>query len=257
MIIKNKTNKIYSRIISTVPSQTELLSYLQLDDRIIGLTKFCIHPDYLFKKTPRIGGTKNLNIKKIINLNPDLVIANKEENNKDQIEAIAQFTDVYVSDVSNINEALKMISDIGGLTQKEKHASELIHEITQLQKKLIISKKITCIYLIWKDPFMTIGGDTFISDMMRQSGFINMYNDQKRYPELSLNDINDINPQVVFLSSEPYPFKQNHINQLSVAIPNAHVLLVDGEMFSWYGDRIVKSLHYLYNLNHRINDSIL
>src|SRR5690606_29137938 len=152
-----------ARIVSLVPSQTELLYDLGLDDEVIAITKFCVHPQEWFRNKQRIGGTKNIHLSEIIRLQPDLVIANKEENVKEQITALGERFPVYVSDIRSITDAYKMIDTIGRLTAKEKEATELIKDINNEMEKLRrLDPARTCVYLIWKDPYMTVGGDTFI-----------------------------------------------------------------------------------------------
>jgi ABC-type Fe3+-hydroxamate transport system substrate-binding protein len=242
------------RIISLVPSQTELLYDLGLDEEVIGITKFCVHPEKWFKAKTRIGGTKNINIEKIISLHPDLVIANKEENVKGQIKALQQFTEIYVSDVSNIIDAKNMISHVGELVNKKPEAQLLVAEIenkfSQLEK--IDHNKIPAAYLIWNKPFMTVGGNTFINDMMNVCGLRNVFANEMRYPETSIEQLQSLNCEVLLLASEPFPFKQKHIDELERYLPNTNILLVDGEMFSWYGSRLLYAPDYLIRLRKAI-----
>src|SRR5215472_11297728 len=124
-------NKTPQRIISLVPSQTELLYDLGLDEEVVGITKFCVHPEKWFKTKTRVGGTKNIDTQKILSLKPDLLIANKEENVKGQIDALQKFTQVYISDVKNFADAISMISAVGKLVGKEFKSTTLIKEITK------------------------------------------------------------------------------------------------------------------------------
>ncbi len=230
------------RIISLVPSQTELLSDLGLDEEVIGITKFCVHPDHWFKTKTRVGGTKQLHLDKIKELQPDLIIANKEENVREQIEELLKDFPVWISDVNNLNDALEMIASIGEIINKISRAKEIVNQIKKglLQPQTTNYKLQTC-YLIWKDPYMTIGGDTFINDMLQRCGFQNIFEDQKRYPQISLEQLQAANCQLLLLSSEPYPFKQKHIDELQPLLPHTKIILADGEMFSWYGSRLIKA----------------
>jgi ABC-type Fe3+-hydroxamate transport system substrate-binding protein len=230
------------RIISLVPSQTELLSDLGLDEEVIGITKFCVHPDHWFKTKTRVGGTKQLHLEKIKELQPDLIIANKEENVREQIEELLKDFPVWISDVNNLNDALEMIASIGEIINKISRAKEIVNQIKKglLQPQTTNYKLQTC-YLIWKDPYMTIGGDTFINDMLQRCGFQNIFEDQKRYPQISLEQLQAANCQLLLLSSEPYPFKQKHIDELQPLLPHTKIILADGEMFSWYGSRLIKA----------------
>ena len=255
MILKQITDLITkpSRIISLVPSQTELLHYIGLQKETVAITKFCIHPAEWFATKTRVGGTKSLDIEKIISLKPDLIIANKEENIKEQIEALAIKFNVWVTDVNNFEDALAMIQDIGKLTGKEAETLALNLFIKE-QFALLRTNKIfiNTAYLIWKDPCMTIGGDTFINNMLQLAGFKNIFADRLRYPEVTIDEIKNAECRLLFLSSEPYPFAQKHIDELQPYLPGVKIILADGEMFSWYGSRLLKVPGYLNELTAKI-----
>jgi ABC-type Fe3+-hydroxamate transport system substrate-binding protein len=241
------------RIISLVPSQTELLFDLGLDEEVTGITKFCVHPEQWFQTKARVGGTKQLHLDKIKGLKPDLVIANKEENTREQIEELSKEFPVWISDVNNLHDALEMIESIGEIINKISRAKEIANQIKTgfVQLQTTNCKLQTC-YLIWKGPYMTIGGDTFINDMLQCAGFQNIFEDQKRYPEISLQQLQTANCQLLLLSSEPYPFKQKHIDELQPLLPNTKIILVDGEMFSWYGSRLIKAPSYFQHLQNQV-----
>ncbi len=255
MILKQTTDLITkpSRIISLVPSQTELLHYIGLQKETVAITKFCIHPAEWFATKTRVGGTKSLDIEKIISLRPDLIIANKEENIKEQIEALAIKFNVWVTDVNNFEDALAMIQDIGKLTGREAETLALNVFIKE-QFALLLTNKIfiNTAYLIWKDPCMTIGGDTFINNMLQLAGFKNIFADRLRYPEVTIDEIKNAECRLLFLSSEPYPFAQKHIDELQPYLPGVKIILADGEMFSWYGSRLLKVPGYLNELTAKI-----
>lgn len=235
----------YKRIISLVPSITELLSDLALEKEVIAITKFCVHPADWFKKKERIGGTKTVDIEKVRSLRLDLIIANKEENTKEQVEELARDFDVLLTDVHDLEGACTMINNIGVLTNREKTATLLSEKIKIKFKELSIpSKKIKAAYLIWQTPFMAAGGGTFINDMMLCCGMENIFSDTGRYPEVTLNSLRNLGCEVVLLSSEPYPFKEKHIPEISAQLPGIKIMLVDGEMFSWYGSRLIKAADY-------------
>ena len=238
------------RIISLVPSQTELLYHLGLDDEVVGITKFCVHPQTWFRTKTRIGGTKNIDIEKIKALQPDLVIANKEENVKEQIEALQQFTSVYVSDISTLADAKQMIIQVGELVTKKEEAKQLAETIEQKFALLqnIHQATIPAAYLIWSNPFMAAGGDTFINNMMEYCCFENIFQNKNRYPEINVEHLNENGCKLLLLSSEPFPFKQKHVEALQPLLPNTKILLVDGEMFSWYGSRLLLAPDYFKQL---------
>ena len=243
-------SEIPQRIISVVPSQTELLYDLGLDEEVVGITKFCIHPDDWFETKTRVGGTKNLNINSIINLKPDLVIANKEENTQSELEELAKHVPVWISDVRNLDDALNMISQLGEILSREEEAAKIISKITQnfgMLEPLPKSKR--AIYLIWRDPYMAVNSDTFIHDMLHRCGLINLTSDSAdRYPTLSPEQLFALNPDLVLLSSEPFPFAEKHAEELSRLLPKARIGLVDGEAFSWYGSRLIQSAPYFKQL---------
>jgi ABC-type Fe3+-hydroxamate transport system substrate-binding protein len=238
------------RIISLVPSQTELLFDLGLTDEVIGITKFCIHPKKWFQEKIRIGGTKNPKIALIKTLQPDLILANKEENRKEDIEALTAFCPVWVSDIQDLDNALSMIQDIGMLCNKLEKAKEISSDIQvqfQTLKPLVEKKKVA--YFIWKNPWMSINQQTFIHDMLSRCGFENVFAKHiDRYPETSLEELKTLKPDYIFLSSEPFPFKEKHIDELQNTFDRAKIMLVDGEMFSWYGSRLLKSVDYFKSI---------
>ena len=241
------------RIVSLVPSQTELLFDLGLRDEVLGITKFCIHPDEWFRSKHRVGGTKNVNTKLIDDLQPDLILANKEENVKEQIEGLAKKWPVWVSDINNLEEALAMILQIGQLTGKFQQADHLQNQIRTAFRSLIVKdKKPRTAYLIWKEPYMTVGGDSFIHAMLEHAGLDNVFKEQQRYPETNPDELRSLNCEVVLLSSEPYPFREKQIEELYKQLPGTQILLADGEMFSWYGSRLLQAPAYFQKLREKV-----
>jgi ABC-type Fe3+-hydroxamate transport system substrate-binding protein len=239
------------KIISLVPSQTELLFYLGLEEEVVGITKFCIHPPQWFQQKKRVGGTKNIHIDTIHTLQPDLVLANKEENNKQQIELVQQNYPVWVSDIQTLPNALHMIETIGTLVHREEEAFRLCEKILYEKEKFAIQTKQKALYLIWREPYMAAGADTFIQDMMSYAGFENCLT-QTRYPVLSIEEIKQLKPSIILLSSEPYPFKEKHILELQHHLPTCTICLVDGELFSWYGSRLLHSFSYFATLHEQL-----
>ena len=239
------------RIVSLVPSQTELLYDLELEEQVVGITKFCVHPESWFRSKQRIGGTKHLNINKIKSLQPDLIIANKEENVRDQIEQLSLGFPVWTSDISNIDDALTMIKQVGMITGQLSKAEELIANI-QSDLRYLADRAVQdtrkAAYLIWYKPWMTVGGDTYINSMMETAGLKNVFKSSTRYPKTTLQELERLKPDTILLSSEPFPFKDLHVAEMKAAVPSADVMLVDGEMFSWYGSRMIKAIPYLKTL---------
>lgn len=297
------------RIVSLVPSQTELLFDLGLDHRVIGITKFCVHPGSWFRSKTRVGGTKSLKNEVIAGLQPDLILANKEENVKEQVNELARHYPVWTSDIHDLESAMDMIERVGGITgcaekgleivgrirdgfaglaELHKHAGNATshnfsedsthtaataipgdnlpsesetHNNTQkpnsantgidslsAKNPQSFHKPLKTAYLIWRNPFMTIGGDTFIHDMLNRCGLQNIFDDMTRYPEVTIETLRGRQCELLLLSSEPYPFKQNHIDELQEQLPGTKILLADGEMFSWYGSRLLKAPEYFIQL---------
>lgn len=234
-------------IVSLVPSITELLYTLQLDEQVTGITKFCVHPNNWFRQKTRVGGTKAIKPSIIRELQPDLIIANKEENVKEQVEELAQHYPVWVSDVNNLADALEMIEQIGAITNTLPSATRLISQINSAFATLQTTNyQPQTGYLIWRNPYMTIGKDTFIHDMLHRCGFTNIFGHTTRYPAIDTWQLAQCD--LLLLSSEPYPFQQKHIDELQAALPNTKIMLVDGEMFSWYGSRLLQAPAYFNSL---------
>ena len=235
------------RIISLVPSQTELLFDLGLDKEVVGITKFCVHPPAWFQTKTNVGGTKNFSPDRIDALLPDLIIGNKEENDKAGIEKLQSKYPVWMSDIITLEHALNMIQDLGVITQKESRAQKINERIREAFERLTIKSPKRVLYLIWKDPWMGAGKNTFIHSMLEQIGLVNCLQ-EGRYPELTDLAIRELSPDLVLLSSEPYPFKQKHVGILEQLIPKSKIALVDGEMFSWYGSRLIYAPAYFDSL---------
>lgn len=239
------------RIVSLVPSITETLFDFGLTaDEVVGRTKFCIHPANSVKNVAIIGGTKTLNIEKIKSLNPDLIIANKEENERLQVEELMTDFKVWVTDVSTIEDNHQFISDLGTLLNKKELAQSLNERIAHIftVKKNPLPPKVA--YLIWKNPYMTVGNDTFINEVLENIGGENLFKDRKRYPEVTVEELK--NADQVFLSSEPFPFQQKHIDELQKELPDKQMILVDGEAFSWFGTHLLQVEDYLRELSKKL-----
>lgn len=236
----------YTKIVSLVPSLTELLFDFGLGNFVKGRTKFCIHPVIEVMDVPVIGGTKNPNIEKIKQLKPDLVIANKEENRKEDIEELEKFTKVIVTEISTVKQAMTWIDKLGKELGTEDKADHIIQNIKwKLEEKENKYPPKKTAYLIWREPWMSVGKDTYIHDVMNQYGLINIFSDQERYPEFTLEELADMEPELILLSSEPFPFKEEHISEIRRLCPDTEIELVDGESFSWYGSRMTEAFTQL------------
>jgi len=263
------------RIISLVPSQTELLYTLGLGDEVVGITKFCIHPSAWFHTKTRVGGTKNIHPGTIDALRPDLIIANKEENDRQQVEDLASRYTVWVSDVKSLPDALDMIRTVGSLTHRNTQARSLADEIQRRFDTLLplpttlttadlplttadlprttAGLPLTAAYLIWREPYMAAGGDTFIHDMLRHCGLTNLLATTHRYPIVDTETLSRCD--LILLSSEPYPFREKHIDELKKLLTGPRtplIQLVDGQIFSWYGSRLLEAPAYFRSFIQKI-----
>jgi len=251
-------NFLPKRIVSLVPSQTELLYSLGLTDEVIGITKFCVHPENWFRNKTRVGGTKQYDFEKIKQLQPDLIIGNKEENDEAQIKELMQLYPVWMSDIKTFADALQMILSVGDLVARKNEAVAIASNIeTNFSKlKTVVGnaqiKKRSVLYCIWYSPLMAAGGDTFINEMLNCCGLKNVMGLNERYPEISIEKLKQLNPETILLSSEPFPFKQKHIDELQLHCPDAKIILVDGEFFSWYGSRLVDAPNYFETVIHKL-----
>lgn len=236
------------RIVSLVPSQTELLADLGLEEEVVGITKFCVHPERWFRSKARIGGTKTVSIEKVAALKPDLIIANKEENVQEQVEELEGIAPVWVSDIHSLGDALEMIRQVAAICGKAQEGLTIAGAIESGFASLASVTRGKVAYCIWRGPWMWAGGDTFIHDLLQRCGLKNVLVGIPRYPEMELAALKGLSPKIVLLSSEPYPFKEKHIAEVQEVLPDTKVVLADGEMFSWYGSRLLQSVAYLADL---------
>ncbi len=244
-----KLSKVPERIISLVPSQTELLVDLGLEKNIVGITQFCVHPSHLKKIKTRVGGTKKVNFRKIRDLEPDLILCNKEENTPEMVAELEKIAPVHISDIVNLKDASELMLQYGEIFQQKNLAETMVAAIEKKVESLQIYlenkpvKKV--VYFIWKDPYMLAGQKTFINSMLELNKFKNVVEEQ-RYPIRSLEEIKKMNPDICFLSSEPFPFTKEHKSELQSHFEK--VELVDGEYFSWYGSRLLAAIDYFKSL---------
>lgn len=251
-MIKNTISNNF-RIISLVPSQTELLVDLGLDDAIVGITKFCVHPLHLKKTKSIVGGTKSCNINKIKALNPTHILCNKEENTKEIVEECLKIATTHVSEIFTIKDSIELIESYGTLFFRKAEASSLIQKINFKRNnfKTYIKHKpvLKVAYFIWRTPWMVAANNTYINHILELNKLDNIYKNKDRYPEVEIKKMRlDGDPDLVLLSSEPYPFKEEHAFELSKYTHHAKIIFVDGELFSWHGSRLVKAFDYFQQL---------
>ena len=241
---ENRPITIPKRIVSLVPSQTELLIDLGLKDHIVGITKFCVHPKHLRKEKTVIGGTKEVHFDKIKALQPDIILCNQEENTKEMVENLANLAPIHISEIKTLEDNYQLIWDYAEIFQKQDIGLKIINDIKSnqddFQKHLQSKPKLKVAYLIWRDPWMTVGADTFIHHMLEVNNFKNVFAHLSRYPEIDIHKLPDID--LLLLSSEPYPFKNKHLEE--IPLPKEKIRFVNGEFFSWYGSRMIKVFDY-------------
>jgi ABC-type Fe3+-hydroxamate transport system substrate-binding protein len=246
------------RIISLVPSQTELLVDLGVAERLVGRTRYCIHPREKLSSVAVVGGTKRVEFAQIEVLRPDLILAEKEETPKELVDSLSAVAPVYVTDVVSIPSAISMCREVGEITGLATEAHALAQEIESAMSAVKNDLKGALrpdrvLYLIWRKPWMAASEGTFIHSCLEQIGFVNAASSagspgsvalSGRYPELSPDAIVSLRPDRIFLSSEPFPFQEKHAEEIREFLPNARIEFVDGELFSWYGSRMLKMPAY-------------
>lgn len=248
---KLQIDRSLKRIVSLVPSQTELLVDLGLEDSIVGITKFCVHPQSLRKNKMIVGGTKKVHFDKIKALRPDIIICNKEENTEEMVMELQKIAPVWVSDIIDITTNNKMISQLGLLFSVSDKASVIIEAINSELKdfqQFVYNKPVRRVaYLIWKNPYMAAGGNTFIDFLLKLNTFENIFSyKESRYPEIKLEELKEA--ELILLSSEPFPFNEKNVLKIEDTLAK-EVRLVDGEYFSWYGSRLKKAFSYFKTLH--------
>lgn len=244
------------RIVSLVPSQTELLHYLGLGERVIGITKFCVHPEVWYRSKKRVGGTKQVKFDIIEALQPDLIIGNKEENMQADIEQLEQQYPVWMSDMQTLDEVWDMMNGLGKMLDVEAKMTALIQhlkdDLKALKEEVQQQKRLKIAYFIWQNPYMIAASNTFIDTMLDLAGFDNAFADLMRYPSVEAIDIQAVQPDAMFLSSEPFPFKEKHVQQFREIYPHCPIEIVDGEIFSWYGSRMLHFVDYVKKLRQKL-----
>lgn len=235
-----------NRIVSLVPSITELVCELGLADQLVGRTGFCIHPKERLKKIPKVGGTKSVDVDRIRELAPTHVIVNVDENRKETADALAQFVpNLIVTHPLAPLDNLALYRQVGAAFGREREAELLCRQFEaaflEIHNRKHPERKV--LYLIWKDPWMTVSRDTYVSRTLALFGLETLPESARaRYPELESLEVEGV--ERVLLSTEPYRFRKSHRDEMQrqLGLP---VSLIDGEMTSWYGPRAIAGLRYL------------
>ncbi|CAM3178299.1 helical backbone metal receptor [Filibacter tadaridae] len=240
------------RIISLCPGITETLFVLQLENEIVGRTRFCIFPKDKVKNVPAVAGTKDIKLEAIHEVKPDLIIVEKEENTKEIVETLEQYYPVFVAEVQTVDEAYRMIRDMGQLTDREKQAVSLVESIQDRFESFPSVNGKRAAYVIWKKPYMVVGKDTYIQSILERMGFVNPFAQfEGRYPVVTAEDFQQAKLDYVLLASEPYPYKEKHKAEFQAIMPDTLPMLIDGEMF-WYGAKMVEAVDYFKEQFHSL-----
>lgn len=243
------------RIISFAPAITETLFHLQLHDEIVGRTRFCIHPKGVVEQAVNVGGTKDMKIERIHKLQPDLIIVEKEENTKEMVAELERDYSVYAFEVQTVQEALQMMHDLGDIVDRQHEATSLIKQIQEAFASfphVYEGKRVA--YVIWQDPYMVVGKNTYIESLLEKLGFINPFIAMDgRYPVVTEADLQAAELDYILLATEPFPFQKKHLLTFTEMLPHTKPLIVDGEMF-WYGAKMLEAVPYfkqtlLHNLS--------
>ena len=245
-----------ARIVSLIPSITEILFALGLDQEIAAVTRYCTHPLEKVKAKVRIGGEKDPDLEGIRRIGPDLVIANMEENRREDVAQLRAWgIPVYVTYPRMVEEGIRLVQDLGALTGREAEAGRIVREIEPLYHEVLVKTagrppvRVFC--PIWRKPYMTINRDTYVHDMLRVNGGENVFGDRvERYPEVELKDVAARKPDVILLPDEPYRFRRLHLGDFASfeempAVRSGRLHLIDGKLISWYGPRIAEALRTL------------
>lgn len=240
------------RIVSLCPSLTELVFDLGLGEDLVGITKFCCHPADRVGAVEQVGGTKDPKLARIRELAPDIVLLNNEENRREDAEELAASGLVcHTSMPRTPAETAEMVRSIGAALERPAEADAIALEIEQRSARVRAAaagrSPVRFAYLIWRNPWMSVNTDTFVHALLSQAGGVNVFGGRdERYPEIAVEDLVTTRPDRVLLSSEPFPFAEQHIRELCelTGLPPDRFQLVDGEYLSWHGSRTPDGVDY-------------
>jgi len=240
------------RLVSLCPSLTELVFDLGRGDDLVGRTKFCVHPKGRVERVESVGGTKNPKVARIVELAPDLVLLNEEENRREDAEALAAAgVRCHVSFPRDVDDTARMVREIGAVLERRAEAERVAADIERRAARVRESARgapaVRYAYLIWRNPWMVAGADTFVTAMLALPGGVNVFAEHpERYPTVTPEDIAAADPDAVLLSSEPFPFKEKHADELAAVtgLPRGRMDFVDGEYLTWHGSRTPDGIDY-------------
>ena len=249
------------RVVSLCPSLTELVFALGRGHTLVGRTKFCRHPEGLVDAVERVGGTKNPKVGRVVALRPDLVLLNEEENRREDAEALAAAgVPLHVSFPKDARDTAAMVRDVGralgASVEAERMAADLERRAAAVRERADARRAagappVRWAYLIWRRPWMAVRDDTFVSALLDGAGGENVFSGAAaRYPEVTAAALGAAAPDVVLLSSEPFPFAETHADELAAesGLPRGRFVLADGELLSWHGARTAEGVEYAESL---------
>jgi len=234
--------------VSLVPSTTETLAELGVREQVVGRTRYCVHPQPWVDEVPTVGGTKDPDLARIEELSPDLIVANREENKPAHFDALDGIAPLWVAYPRDVSGSLADVLELGALVGVPRIGRDLVARIAEARADLAVTvdgrAPFRYAYLIWRDPWMAVNDDTFIAALLAEAGGRNALGAHaERYPQVALDELREADPDIVFLPSEPYAFTEGHAAELAELAPRAR--LVDGEMLSWHGSRLLAAFPYL------------
>ena len=250
------------RLISLCPSLTELLFDLGVGEYVVGRTKFCVHPQGAVERVERLGGTKNPKIDRIVELKPNIVFMNEEENRREDADKLrARNIRVHASVPRTPEETAAMVRSIAGAVGRRESGERIAQQIETAAARVRAAsvqaaRRVTYAYLIWRDPWMTISDDTFVAEILKLPGGVNVFGQMAaRYPAITVLELASACPDVVLLSTEPFPFAEPHIDELTAAtgLARERFLIVDGELLSWHGSRTPLGIAYAEDVLTRVS----
>lgn len=247
------------RIVSLVPSLTEYLCAIGAADRLVGVTDFCTEPAEVVANIPKVRGTKNPHREQIHELRPDLILAAKEENRKQDVQWFEQANiPVFVTDICRVDDAIPQLAQVAGLVEAADMATPLLNNIqqhlTSLQQELLDRPRKRFLTFIWREPWMVVGGDTYAHDLLTRCGGENLaLHFEGRYPRATLEDFLACNPDVIFLPDEPYVFTKKDLDAFIPfttvpAVQSSHIHLCDGKLLTWYGPRMIEAIAFCQHI---------
>ena len=242
-----------ARIVSLVPSITETLFELGAGGQVAGVTDYCIHPAAAVAQILKVGGTKGFSLDRVVGLEPDLVIANKEENRKPEVEALRRECPVFVTDPRTVEQAMKTVLDLGMLTGRAVEASTMAADCESRLSGVYpatLARPFRTVCFVWRDPWMAVGSDTYVGDLLDTFGFKNIFaSEDGRYPQTSLEAVLDRGPEVIMLPDEPFEFGSGDVGEIEAFFAErgapVKIFAMDGTLLTWFGYRTALGVDYL------------